>query len=84
MQSWVKEVNSFWLLDCYKNEWKLPSIFFIYKHIEYAVPVSETGVQDNAYTISQCPFGNSTATGGKSLLNLVWYYTNLSIVACFM
>lgn len=57
----------------------------MHKHIEYTVPMIETGIQNNAYTVSQCPFGNSTTVGEKkSLLNLVWCHTNLSIVTCFM
>ena len=45
---------------------KLTSIF-IYKHIEYAVPVIDAGIQDNVYTVSQCPFGNSDTMGVKKI-----------------
>lgn len=29
--------------------------------------VIEAGIQDNAHTVSQCPFGNSDTTGGKKI-----------------
>lgn len=66
-------------------KWSEANIYFFYKHIVYAVLVIEADIQDNAYTVSQFPFGNSDTMRVKKItVTLFWYYTNLNIVACFM
>lgn len=61
----------------------------------YAVPVIMTGIKGDAYTMSQCPVDISAIIRPKkkkiivkfslkSLLELIWLYTNFSIATCFM
>lgn len=48
------------------QKWSDAYIYFlIHKCIGYAVPVTETGIQDNAYTRAHCPFGNAATTERK-------------------
>lgn len=48
-------------------KWSEANIYFFYKHIVYAVLVIEADIQDNAYTVSQFPFGNSDTMRVKKI-----------------